>query len=325
MSKIQLDVHAHLIPIEYVSDAPGVAWDAAAQALSVDGKIIGLKQLFQPAALLAWMDKNDVAQAWISVPPPAYRQQLNERASEDWSNRLNEGAAATSAQYPDRLKPLYHLPVEHPGLAAKLAHALDAERFALCAGGETDLTFSDARLDPLWSIMDARKAFVFLHPGRCCDGRLSPFYLENLVGNPHETAVTVAHLVFGGVLTRFPNIRFCLSHGGGTVPMIAGRWQRGFDTEQPGVDTRTAPPAVVLSGLYVDCLTHSRAALACSAEVFGQGRLLFGSDWPFLMGLSQPHDYLAQLPQALRDQIYNAGPELLGTPGLLSPQVGNDN
>lgn len=311
MSTIQLDVHAHLIPADYVSDAPGVAWDSAAQTLCVDDKVISLKQLFQPAALIAWMDKHDVAQAWISIPPPAYRQQLGETASEDWSKRLNEGAAATSARYPGRLQPLYHLPVEHPRLAAKLAREMDAERFALCAGGETDLTFSDARLDSLWSIMDARKAFVFLHPGRCCDGRLSTFYLENLVGNPHETAVTVAHLVFGGVLKRFPNIRFCLSHGGGTVPMIAGRWQRGFDTEQPGVDTRTASPAVLLSALYADCLTHSPAALACSAEVFGTGRLLFGSDWPFLMGLSQPHDYLAHLPRELRDQIYSAGPEQL--------------
>jgi len=319
MSKIKLDVHAHLISTAYVSDAPGVAWDAAAQSLSLDGKVIGLKQLFQPEALIAWMDKHDVAQAWISVPPPAYRQQLDEGASEDWSNRLNEGAAATAARYPDRLKPLYHLPVEHPGLAAKLARALDAEHFSLCAGGETDLTFSDARLEPLWSILDARKAFVFLHPGRCCDGRLSAFYLENLVGNPHETAVTVAHLVFGGILKRFSDIRFCLSHGGGTVPMLAGRWQHGFETKQPGVDMQMTPPAALLSALYVDCLTHSPAALACSAEIFAKERLLFGSDWPFLMGLSQPHDYLAHLPQALRDQIYNAGPELLGASQITPP------
>jgi aminocarboxymuconate-semialdehyde decarboxylase len=309
MPKIRLDVHAHLIPTEYVSGAPGVAWDAAAQTLRVDGKAVGLKQLLQPEALIAWMDKNDVAQAWISVPPLVYRQQLDESASEDWSNRLNEGAAAVAARHPGRLKPLYHLPVEHPGLAARLAHALDGDRFALCAGGETNLTFSDALLDPLWSVLDARKAFVFLHPGRCCDGRLAPFYLENLLGNPHETAVTVAHLVFGGVLKRFPNIRFCLSHGGGTVPMLAGRWQHGFETNQPGVDTQMTPPATLLSAFYADCLTHSPAALACSAEIFGKERLLFGSDWPFLMGLSQPHDYLAHLPQVLRDNIYSAAPE----------------
>jgi len=134
------------------------------------------------------------------------------------------------------------------------------------------------------------------------------------VGNPRETAVTVAHLVFGGVLQRFPNIRFCLSHGGGTVPMIAGRWQRGFDTKQPGVGARMLPPATLLSTFYVDCLTHSPDALACSAEIFGERRLLFGSDWPFPMGLSQPHDYLARLPQLLRDQIYNVGPEQLEPP-----------
>jgi aminocarboxymuconate-semialdehyde decarboxylase len=307
-AKIALDVHAHLVPVRRLCDAPGVVWDEPSRQLHIDGTAIALRPLFDPGALIAWMDKNGVEQAWISVPPPVYRQSLAEPASRDWSSRINKGLEEIALGYPGRLEPLYHLPLEHPRLAAEIAGRLNATRYALCAGGETALTFSDARLEDLWAFLDARNAFVFLHPGRCCDPRLGKFYLENLVGNPHETAVAVAHLVFGGILQRFASIRFCLAHGGGTVPMTAGRWQRGFESGQPGVDTQFQSPNALLPRLYADCITHSAAALNCSAAVFGEGRVLFGSDWPFLMGMSEPAHFLDRLPQSLRDRISRAIP-----------------
>jgi aminocarboxymuconate-semialdehyde decarboxylase len=307
-AKIALDVHAHLIPVRRLWDAPGVGWDAPSRQLHVDGKAIALKPLFDPAALVAWMDDNGVEQAWISIPPPAYRQSLDEVASQDWTDRINEGLKEIALEHPGRLEPLYHLPLEHPRLAAEIAKRLNATRYALCAGGETTLIFSDARLEELWGFLDAQKAFVFLHPGRCCDPRLSEFYLENLIGNPHETAIAVAHLVFGGILQRFSSIRFCLAHGGGTVPMIAGRWQRGFESGQPGVNTQLQSPGALLPRLYAECITHSEAALGCSAAVFGEDRLLFGSDWPFLMGLPEPANFISRLPQSLRDRICRARP-----------------
>jgi aminocarboxymuconate-semialdehyde decarboxylase len=308
MTKISLDVHVHLVSPRHIAGMEGVSWDAAARSLSVDGKLVGPKGLFEPLRLLEWMDRQEIEKSWISVPPSVYRQQLDEAASGDWTARLNEGLADIAAIRPDRLEPLYHLPVEHPALAARMAQALKVSRYALSAGGETDLVFSDSRLDPLWAVFDAADAFIFLHPGRCCDGRLSRFYLENLLGNPHETSVTVAHLIFGGVLERYPNIRFCLAHGGGTTPMMAGRWQHGFDIALPELaDVQGEGPLALLGRFYADCLTHSEQALACSAAIFGKDQILFGSDWPFLMGIAEPHRYLGQ-QHSLADHIRNAVP-----------------
>jgi aminocarboxymuconate-semialdehyde decarboxylase len=307
-AKIALDVHAHLVPVRRLYDAPGIVWDEVGQ-LHIDGKPLALAPLFDPGALIAWMDSNGVEQAWISVPPPIYRQSLDELASRDWTDRINEGLKQIALEHQGRLEPLYHLPLEHPRLAADIAGRLNAARYAVCAGGETTLTFSDPRLEDLWTFLDVQNAFVFLHPGRCCDPRLSEFYLENLLGNPHETAVAVAHLVFGGILQRFTAIRFCLAHGGGTVPMIAGRWQRGFESGQPGVDTQSQSPNTLLPRFYADCITHSEVALSCSAAVFGEDRMLFGSDWPFLMGLPEPANFISRLSQSLRDRICRSLPD----------------
>ncbi|MGH8208129.1 MAG: amidohydrolase family protein, partial [Steroidobacteraceae bacterium] len=126
---------------------------------------------------------------------------------------------------------------------------------------------------------------------------------------PHETAVAVGHLIFGGVIERFPSIRFCVAHGGGTVAALLGRWQHGFATARPGVDLKLVPPASVVRRLAVDCLVHHSGAAALAADVFGLDQVVFGSDWPFPMGLLNPHEQLGGLPSTLRQSIFAKRPD----------------
>ena len=53
------------------------------------------------------------------------------------------------------------------------------------------------------------------------------YYLNNLIGNPLDTTIAAASLVFGGVIERYPNI-FFMVHGGGFMPYQAGRWVHGW-------------------------------------------------------------------------------------------------
>ena len=305
---IALDVHAHLVPVllDRVGALDGLAWDAQRRVLNVDGHAVSVPALYDPAALVGWMDRQQVARAWISVPPPFYRQQLGLDAATQWSTYLNDGLAQICAVHPARLGPLFHLPIEHPQLAAEIAGeriAQGARGFSIAAGGPGTPVYSDARLDALWTALDAAECFLFMHPGSCCDGRLKAFYLENLVGNPYETAVAAAHLMFGGVCQRFASLRFCLAHGGGATAMLAGRMQHGFATGRAGIDTTGEPPVALLARFHVDCVTHDNAALAFAAHTFGEDRIVFGSDWPFPMGVLQPHEHLASLPGPLRRKL----------------------
>ncbi len=44
-----------------------------------------------------------------------------------------------------------------------------------------------------------------------------------MLGNPFDTAVAAARLIFGGVLDRVPALRVCPPHAGGALPYLLGR------------------------------------------------------------------------------------------------------
>lgn len=313
---IVLDVHAHLAPVmgQRLGEFDGVAWDATASVMHVDGHAIGMKALFQPEALIAWMDENRVSEAWISAPPPLYRQQLRGSEAHAWVDYINQGLEAIANRFEGRMKALLHLPTQDPATAAAIASQAIAKghvQFSMPTGTGDERTLGDQAFEPLWAVLDKAGAFVFFHPGECADGRLQSFYLTNLLGNPYELSVAIAHLIFAGVLERHPGISMCFAHGGGLAPMVAGRWERGHATARPGIDTARQAPSQLLRGIYVDCICHSEAAAALAEETVGGSNVLFGSDWPFPMGLIEPHRQMRGYAPERRNRYFTANPQRL--------------
>lgn len=291
---IDVDVHAHLAPVDDVRLAglSGIQWDAADQRMVVDGHVVGMKDLFYPDRLVRWMDQNQIARSLVSIPPPLYRQGLDANQARVWVDYLNDALLSVIRPFADRLQALFYFPLEHPslleGLMSRYAQG-DFAGVALAAGGHPDIVYSRPEYAGLWSFLDEHKAFVFIHPGTCSDPRLTPFYLENLVGNPYETGVAATHLVMADIPRRHENIRFCLAHAGGVFPCLCGRLERGFFTRRPGVDVdATETPLQAARRFYVDGIAHNDAALVLAQEIFGADHVLYGSDWPFPMGLKDP-------------------------------------
>ncbi|MEQ1806829.1 MAG: amidohydrolase family protein [Burkholderiaceae bacterium] len=314
---IRLDVHAHVIPLreDDVQAVPGVQWMDAGH-VRVDGADLAKRELYQPQDLLGWMDTNRVAQAWISIPPTLYRPQLDATAAREWASCVNAALVRVAAHAPQRLAPMLHLPVAHPAVAAQIVsiHAVDAgcAKFAMCAGDAArGVMLSHADYEPLWAALERVRAFLFLHPSRGCDSRFDAFYLQNLLNNPLETALAAAHLAMSGVLERHPNITFCLAHGGGATAAVAGRLERGQATGRPGADLGGEGVRRGLRRFCVDCITHDPAALQLAAAVHGSDRILFGSDWPFEMGLFEPHTQLAGVDAELLQGIMVENPPRL--------------
>lgn len=310
--RIALDTHTHLVPVHEggLTNFEGVAWLAPDKKLSVDGHVVGMAPLFQPDRLSAWLETQNVEQAWVSVPPPLYRPHLAESDAADWAAALNRGLRALCGRHGARLRPLAHLPVEHPSLAARMAQeALATGAFAGCAmsTGGGGIMLSDASYDPLWDLLDRHAAFVLIHPGDSPDPRLAPYYLGNLLGNPFETALAAAHLVFAGVPARFAAMRLCLAHGGGAAAQLAGRWNRGFETARPGIDIQVEAPPVSLRRMFADCVVHDAATLDLVGTVFGADHVVFGSDWPFPMGLAEPHRQLEDVASPVRERLFARG------------------
>ncbi len=302
--RISLDVHAHIVPLREACLAamPGV--ECAPGRLAVDGVAIGLEPASRPEALVAWMDQHRVERAWISIPPTLYRQQQDGAAARAWADYANDGLDAVASAYPDRLAPLYHLPVQAPEVAVAIVKQRTLPRFAMAAGSALrQVMLSDEAYAPLWAALDARAAFLFLHPCKGCDPRLDRFYLHNLLGSPTETALAAAHLAMSGIVERHTRMTICLAHAGGASAMVAGRLERGQLTSRPGANTGALPARQAFRHFCVDCIAHDAAALNLAAAIHGADHIYFGSDWPFGMGLPDPRAQLADVDPALRRQI----------------------
>lgn len=314
-----IDVHTHLAPLLPAPPAstsgsasspppadalPGVAATADGR-LDVDGHVVGPGGLYAPDQLLAHLDRVGLDAAAVSVPPPFFRQRLPAEEAATWARAVNDGLLAAVAGR-ERLLPLAYLPLEHPAVAlAEYERVRGDDRWnGLCASaGGRSISLADEALAPLWRALDADARLLLLHPGSSPDERLSEFYLANLLGNPVETAVAAAQLVFGDVLPAHPRMRVLLVHCGGCLPGVVGRWERGVATARPGLKPLTESPREAVRRLHVDCLAHDPAVVSHAVELFGPDKLLLGSDWPFPMGIDDPRELIAHLPAELRQRV----------------------
>ncbi len=268
------DVHTHLIPPTVLAAARSGSFGLSIEgkSLVVDGEHrLPLGKLADPAALLQWVSDQDLDGAVVSVPPALFRYDQGV----EWTALLNEGLRELAGP---QLRVLAHIPLLHasaPAVAAALGEEGVFGGFALGTPGF-------AGLDSVWKVLDELNAFTLVHPGHSSDRRLDAFYLSNLLGNPYETGLAAAELVFTDVPARFPGIKFCLCHGGGVTAALAGRWQRGIDTDRPGIEAPSLAVAEALQRFVADDLVHDPAVLPLLESTFGD--VLAGSDWPFPMG-----------------------------------------
>ena len=298
-----VDIHTHLAPL--------------LEERGKEGPTGGPPGLRDPAGLLAFLDECATERALVSVPPPFYHQDLDPEEARAWVRRLNEGILAAvdapGGEGARRLVPLVHLPAEHPAVAlaelARLGFGPDAEAavdprwggFSLPAGGRSPALDAD-ELAPLWEIVEAADLPVVMHPAFAADRRLRPHYLHNLLGNPVESGVATAELLFGGVLARHPRMRIAVVHCGGVLTSVLGRWQHGVVTDRPGVAVPSGDLHADARGLYVDTIAHDPHQIDHARALLGDERMLLGSDWPFAMG-SAPRSEIAHLDAATQHRI----------------------
>jgi aminocarboxymuconate-semialdehyde decarboxylase len=297
------DVHAHLIPDEVIRAAERgrLGTSVSGGTLVCGSSRLPLAKLANPAALLARLEQNGVDGAVVSAPPALFRYDLPGADALRWAALLNEGMARTVADSGGRLRAFGYVPLASGPLAASTVAALGQDWCGYVIGTPPNgTTLAHRDLEPLWSAAAEELGFFFFHPGECPDERLDAFYLGNLLGNPYETSLAAAGLVFGDVIGRQPRLRFALAHGGGATAMLAGRWQRGYELRRPGIETLTLEPREALRRMLVDSIVHAPAALDLAASVFGAEHILLGSDWPFPMGGAEP---VGELPPDLRQTI----------------------
>jgi aminocarboxymuconate-semialdehyde decarboxylase len=295
-----IDVHAHVLTEETMRLMRNEAPDIGPTLSEIDehGGVLQVGSIVQrPFPRGAWdlelrlrhMDEAGVDMQVLSVCPQTFLYDRDPGLTAALSTIQNDQIAKMVKENPDRFLGIATLPMQDPERAVtELRRSMTqlGLRGAQIGSHVEGRNLDDPALEPLWVAAAELDAFILVHPQKIAGAdRLKSFYLKNLIGNPLDTTIAAASLVFGGVLERYPNLKFCFAHGGGFMPYQTGRMNHGWSVRPEGKLTLKHAPEESIRRLYFDCILHFEPALRFLVETFGADHVLLGSDYPFDMGM----------------------------------------
>jgi aminocarboxymuconate-semialdehyde decarboxylase len=294
-----IDIHAHIMSEETVrlmeKEAPKVGpritpVDADTAVYEVAGVAYrpfprggyDLERRFKDMAA------SDVDMQAVSITPQTFLYDQDGALNATLARIQNEAIAKLTKQHPDRFLGLATLPMQAPEqAAAELRHAVRtlAISGAMIGSNIMGRNLDDPAFEPVWAAAAETGAFMLIHPNRVAGAdRLRNYYLTNLIGNPLDTTIAAASLVFAGVMERYPNIKICLAHGGGFTPYQMGRWVHGWHVRNEPKKSLPVSPEASLRRFYYDTILHARPQLESLVALAGASHVLLGSDYPYDMG-----------------------------------------
>jgi aminocarboxymuconate-semialdehyde decarboxylase len=241
------------------------------------------------ARRLADMDATDVDMHVLSVSPQTWLYNQEPAVGVAASAIQNDEIAWLVKERPDRFAGIATLPMQAPEKAAEeLRRAMEKLGLhgAMIASNVGGKNLDDPSFEPVWAAAAELDAFMVIHPGNVAGAdRLRSYYLGNLIGNPLDTTIAAACLIFGGVLQRYPKLKPMMVHAGGFIPYQGGRWVHGWQVRpEPKVHLDHSPQQYLDRFLY-DTITHSKAACEFLVSSVGADRVFLGSDYPYDMGM----------------------------------------
>src|SRR5258706_14487444 len=188
---------------------------------------------------------------------------------------VNDRLAEIVASHPDRFVALGTVPLQNADLAV-----IELERCVKKLGfrgveinpsvNGMDLTDARLGLEKFFAKAQALDIVVFIHPLGFTQGdRLVDHYFNNVIGNPLETTIAASHLIFDGVMERYPKLKIVLPHAGG---YLAHYWARMDHAWRARPDCRTVikrKPSESLERFYFDTITFDRTMLRQLGQRYG--------------------------------------------------------
>jgi predicted TIM-barrel fold metal-dependent hydrolase len=203
------------------------------------------------------------------------------------ARRCNEYAADLMRERPNRFGGFACMPLpDVDGTLVELAYALDVLKLdgVLLFSNARGIYLGDDRFKPVFDELERRKAVVFVHPTVSPDPSAHALGLpDTLIDFTADTTRAVAKLHYSNTFARTRNVKYILSHAGGTIPYLAHRFAIVDAMKAiPGEEER-GTAADTFRRLYFDtAASWSDPVLSMLRAIVGVERVLFGSDFPYV-------------------------------------------
>ena len=300
-----IDIHAHAVLAgtmgtaggygpEIGSDGPDRPWFRVG-SYRLDGVRYTGSAFMEVDVRLANMQAAGIEFQVLSPNPLTYFHHIEPDQAIAYCRRHNDELAALVARHPDRLAALASLPMQSPEAASEeLGRAVrELGMRGACIGAELPLALDSEQLDPFYATVCDLDVPLFIHPapsgidGPMGDKRLQRYELEIMLGFASQEALTIATLILGGVMSRHPTLDVCLSHGGGSIALLAERLADAARRRpwSPGELRQDGAFEELLARFWLDNHVHDDDVLGLLERHVGAQHIVLGTNFA---GWDQP-------------------------------------
>jgi aminocarboxymuconate-semialdehyde decarboxylase len=298
---MNIDLHSHFFPIEALSN-PGKYQDHAPKTVLDKGKLkvtsqIGMRTglgegAYDALARIKALDEMSIDLQAISPSPILLFYWEEPAVAAHFSRKQNEAIQEIVKKHPDRFVGFGSVPLQ--SIPEAIAIAEEAKTMGLKgleignAVGERQL--DDLIFEPFFDAVQALDMLLFVHPlegGVDADDPIAGV-LGNVLQFPFRTTLMIERMILKGMFERYPNLRLCLSHGGGLLAFNIWRLDHSYNLRPDFKKIIPQKPSRYLKKLYFDSIVHSAAALQYLIQVVGADRVVVGTDYPMAMGDFEP-------------------------------------
>ncbi len=259
------------------------------------------------------MDTTEVDIQVLSTVPVLFNYWAKPEHGLETSRFFNDHIAACIAEKPKRFMGLGTLPLQDIDKSIKEMERICKELKlpGIEIGSNINGTnLSDEKFFPIWEAAQEYGCSIFIHPWEMmAENEMQKYWLPWLVGMPAETSRAICSLIFGGVFSKYPNVKFCFAHGGGSFPATVGRVEHGWKVRPDlcAIDEKNNPRNF-LGKFWVDSLVHDHDSLDLLLKTIGINKICCGSDYPFPLGEHVPGELIQNhilTPQEKNAMLYS--------------------
>ncbi|UJL45588.1 amidohydrolase [Virgibacillus sp. NKC19-16] len=318
---LKIDFHTHIISEEFLDLAEKYGddrWPILEKTCDCGANIMIKGKKFREITDQAWdaekrlkdMDEEGIDIQVLSPIPVTFSYWSDPEQGLEMATFQNDFIASIAKENPKRFIGLGTVPLQDVDIAIKemkrAVHDLGLKGVQI-GSNVNGKNLDDPELERFFEAANEQGVPLFVHPWETLGGERMPRHnFMYMVGMPSETALAAGSIIMSGMLDKYTNLKICFAHGGGSLPYLLPRMDKGWNV-WPQIRKTEKPPSHYAKLLYYDSLVYDENNLQFMIDRFGVDQIIAGSDYPFLLRevpSGKVVDQLTTLSDGEKDQIH---------------------